>query len=251
MKKFLLSLFFILPITLFANPITNVRAMQEEKKIVLLYDLNEDSYVSQIIIEVDGKSRVIPNKFLKGDVDKDLIAGSNKRVEYDVLADYTDGLKSDNVAFEIVILKYEAIDLGLSVKWASCNVGASKPEEYGDYLTDKDISTLRNELNENWKVPTHKDITELLDRCMWIWSTSKGVYGYKVIGPNKNYIFLPAAGFVPHNTDIHFNVGKFGNYLFDWGYKPGYMHYVFFDINNIYRSGSYGQVAISVRLIYI
>ena len=29
---------------------------------------------------------------------------------------------------------YQAIDLGLSVKWASCNVGASKPEEYGMYF---------------------------------------------------------------------------------------------------------------------
>lgn len=28
----------------------------------------------------------------------------------------------------------EAIDLGLSVKWASFNLGASKPEEYGDYF---------------------------------------------------------------------------------------------------------------------
>ena len=28
----------------------------------------------------------------------------------------------------------EAIDLGLNVKWASCNVGATKPEEYGDYF---------------------------------------------------------------------------------------------------------------------
>lgn len=27
----------------------------------------------------------------------------------------------------------EAIDLGLSVKWASCNLGASSPEEYGNY----------------------------------------------------------------------------------------------------------------------
>ena len=59
-------LFFILPIILFANPITNVRAMQEGKKIVVLYDLSEDTYISQILIEVDGKSRVIPNKFLKG-----------------------------------------------------------------------------------------------------------------------------------------------------------------------------------------
>ena len=253
-KYFFLFLLLFFPYLLSANPVTNVRAMQEGKKIVVFYDLSEDTYVSQIIIEVDGKSRVIQNEFLKGDVDKDLIAGSNKRVEYDVLADYTDGLKSDNVAFEIVILKYEAIDLGLSVKWASCNVGASKPEEYGDYLTDKDISILRNELNENWKVPTDKDITELLDRCMWIWCIFKGVYGYKVIGPNKNYIFLPAAGSVPYNTDIHFKVGESGKYLFDWvsNNKPGcYINYVFFDINNIYRSGSYVQSAISVRLIYI
>ena len=28
----------------------------------------------------------------------------------------------------------EAVDLGLSVKWATCNVGAKKPEEYGDYF---------------------------------------------------------------------------------------------------------------------
>ena len=29
--------------------------------------------------------------------------------------------------------EYEAVDLGLSVKWATCNLGASKPEEYGGY----------------------------------------------------------------------------------------------------------------------
>ena len=29
---------------------------------------------------------------------------------------------------------HEYVDLGLSVKWATCNVGASTPEEYGDYF---------------------------------------------------------------------------------------------------------------------
>ena len=29
--------------------------------------------------------------------------------------------------------KHEYVDLGLSVNWATCNVGAEKPEEYGDY----------------------------------------------------------------------------------------------------------------------
>jgi len=28
---------------------------------------------------------------------------------------------------------HEYVDLGLSVKWATCNVGASQPEDYGDY----------------------------------------------------------------------------------------------------------------------
>lgn len=31
------------------------------------------------------------------------------------------------------VTNYEFVDLGLSVKWATCNVGATKPEEYGDY----------------------------------------------------------------------------------------------------------------------
>ena len=31
-------------------------------------------------------------------------------------------------------LVFEAVDLGLSVKWASCNVGATSPEESGDYF---------------------------------------------------------------------------------------------------------------------
>ncbi|MBQ0156683.1 MAG: hypothetical protein KBT22_08950, partial [Bacteroidales bacterium] len=29
---------------------------------------------------------------------------------------------------------HDYVDLGLSVKWATCNIGASKPEEYGDYF---------------------------------------------------------------------------------------------------------------------
>ena len=29
---------------------------------------------------------------------------------------------------------YEYVDLGLSVKWATCNVGATTPEGYGDYF---------------------------------------------------------------------------------------------------------------------
>ena len=30
---------------------------------------------------------------------------------------------------------YEYVDMGLSVKWATCNVGAKHPYEYGDYFS--------------------------------------------------------------------------------------------------------------------
>ena len=35
---------------------------------------------------------------------------------------------------EIDNQQHEFVDLGLSVKWATCNVGATKPEEFGDYF---------------------------------------------------------------------------------------------------------------------
>lgn len=41
--------------------------------------------------------------------------------------------KIDSVYFSAV--NYEYVDLGLSVKWATCNVGATRPEEFGDYFS--------------------------------------------------------------------------------------------------------------------
>ncbi len=44
-------------------------------------------------------------------------------------------IASENITLIAKFIKspYEAVDLGLSVKWATCNVGATKPEEYGGY----------------------------------------------------------------------------------------------------------------------
>ncbi|MBR5238223.1 MAG: hypothetical protein IKV26_05910 [Paludibacteraceae bacterium] len=134
MRKILLFGFLMLfSCLLFANPISNVRAMQEGQKIVLLYDLESTAYVTDVEIRVDGKSRVVPLATLSGDVNREVMAGKNRRIEYDVLVDYVDGLRSDNISF-VIISGAQAVDLGLSVKWASCNVGATKPEEYGDYF---------------------------------------------------------------------------------------------------------------------
>ena len=36
---------------------------------------------------------------------------------------------------------HEYVDLGLSVKWATCNVGANSPEEYGNYYACGETTT--------------------------------------------------------------------------------------------------------------
>ena len=124
----------------------------------------------------------------------------------------------------------EAIDLGLSVKWASWNVGASKPEDYGGYyawgeIEEKDRydwSTYKycegskeschfigtNEIDisgteydiahvkwgDGWRMPTKDEVNELRSNCTTKWIEMNGVEGLQYIGPNGNSIFLPAAG---------------------------------------------------------
>ena len=44
-----------------------------------------------------------------------------------------------------------AVDLGLSVKWASCNIGASSPEDYGDYYAWGETETKNSFSWENYK----------------------------------------------------------------------------------------------------
>lgn len=42
---------------------------------------------------------------------------------------------------------YTYVDLGLSVKWGTCNVGANRPEEYGDYFAWGETSRKYREYN--------------------------------------------------------------------------------------------------------
>lgn len=113
------------------------------------------------------------------------------------------------------------VDLGLSVKWATCNVGASSPSDYGDYFAWGETSPKSSYYNDNsvtyrknigdiagnarydaaranwgssWRLPTDSECQELVDKCTWTWTTQGGHEGYKVTGRNGNSIFLPAAG---------------------------------------------------------
>ena len=62
---------------------------------------------------------------------------------------------------------HEFVDLGLSVKWATCNVGAMSPEDYGGYYQwagTKDVSSTGIYLDEN-NCPYHKKTSCYEDEC--------------------------------------------------------------------------------------
>lgn len=135
--------------------------------------------------------------------------------------------------------KYEAIDLGLpsGLKWATCNVGAELPEEYGNYYAwgeteSKDIynnstsnwygldyisllnqgvinnnGILRHPYDaatvnwgERWRIPTDEEWEELEKECNWVRHTINGVFGMKITGPNGNSIFLPGSGYIKNSV---------------------------------------------------
>lgn len=122
----------------------------------------------------------------------------------------------------------KVVDLGLSVYWASCNLGAEKPEECGEYYawgetkpknkysennysyynantasyidigndisgTNYDAATVN--LGKDWRMPTKDEMNELKSKCKWEWKQISGINGFMVTGPSGNTIFLPASGY--------------------------------------------------------
>lgn len=137
------------------------------------------------------------------------------------------------------------IDLGLpsGTKWACCNVGAEKPEDYGDYFAwgetteksyydwsnyihcDGSSSTCHNigrdiagtqydvataKWGSPWVMPSREQIVELKNKCTSESTRENGVIGKRFTGPNGASIFLPFAG---NRTEDRLNYrGQFGIY---------------------------------------
>lgn len=92
---------------------------------------------------------------------------------------------------------HKYIDLGLSVKWATCNVGSSKPEDYGNYFLNNN-AIVREVWGGRWRIPNKSEFHELLQDCSWTWIERNGVNGYSVISKksdwSNNALFFPASG---------------------------------------------------------
>ena len=135
-------------------------------------------------------------------------------------------------AKEIKYIAGKEVDLGLSVLWSDCNLGATSPEGYGEYYAwgetqpkekyskdnyshydqsmnqyidiGENISGTKYDaahvnLGNGWRMPTNTELEELINNCEWEWIKKDNTLGYKVTGINGNYIFLPAGGYIVQN----------------------------------------------------
>lgn len=117
---------------------------------------------------------------------------------------------------------HEWVDLGLpsGTKWATCNIGASSPEEYGDFFSWGEMKTQKKKdiwewstykwstgaggvltkyntednltqlepdddaatvlWGNNWRMPTEYEFDEICMFCTWTWTNQNGIYGYEV-----------------------------------------------------------------------
>ena len=138
---------------------------------------------------------------------------------------------------------HDWVDLGLSVKWATTNVGASKPEGYGTYYSYEEAQEML--WTSPWRTPSRAELEELRDKCTWKWTTQNGVKGYKVTGPNGNSIFLPAAG----DDWMSSSVGKYGYYWSSTSYDSANAWYLYFDSTEVDTSAVGKTNWNSVRLV--
>ena len=123
---------------------------------------------------------------------------------------------------------YQAVDLGLSVKWCNMNVNAKSITDYGTYFswgelygktsyaknayqhydsaTDAPIHIGDNisgskydvahiVMGGNWRMPTMEECEELLAKCTVKTATVNGQSVIEITGPNGNHIYLPKGGY--------------------------------------------------------
>ena len=241
------------------------------------YELNvkEDKYATIDVQSRSGNSFVVlfPNeeedtrlKCIKGDKTYATTFYGDIKANKVYFKTGTDGTSQEPLTWTEMqaVNGYEYVDLGLpsGLKWATCNVGAETPEEYGNYYAwgetqpapgfnyiESNCATYGLSISElqsqgyidnegnltsshdaatanwggSWRMPTEAEQQELSNNCTWEWTTQNNVNGCRVTGPNGSCIFLPAAG-LRHGSSLY-DDGSIGYFFSSTPYDFNYGSY--------------------------
>ena len=157
----------------------------EEEKEINLSTISDKTSSKYKIVEVETSNSHL-EETLSTNIEETRIIGES-----------TPWTNSKSNTGSISIDGIEFVDLGLSVRWANMNLGATNPNEVGKFFAKKTDNTL-NELSQ-WNtqgviVPTKEHFEELIKVCKWEWTQLDNTMGYNIIGPNGNSIFFPISG---------------------------------------------------------
>lgn len=133
----------------------------------------------------------------------------------------------------VAVNSHDAVDLGLSVMWATCNIGAATPYQNGDYFVNGGVvpmsggelssydfqDTASANWGEPWRMPTLDEMKELLELKHGL-TTINGVKGMQFTGANGNSIFLPCAGTRSWTLE---DVGRYGGYWTSNQFREGFI----------------------------
>ena len=121
------------------------------------------------------------------------------------------------------------VDLGLSVKWATCNVGATAPEKIGDkfqwgavttsasyttedpYVLPLEMDAAAVNMGGKWRMPTKAEMEELVSNCTWKQKVIGTMNGYEVkSNVNGGSIYLPVY-YDSYTTDGYYWTSSLSN----------------------------------------
>lgn len=196
-----------------------------------------------------------------------------------IIARATDGSGVTGECEVTVIDPHPYVDLGLpsGTLWATTNVGAESPDQFGDYFAwgetsqktnysydsytsidvaelpaNKDAATVN--WGELWQMPCREQIQELVDEeGLYVtkqWTTQNGVNGWKITSKsNGNSIFLPAAGLF--RDEAITGKGERGGY---WGRTldmDGYAWCIYFNTGYCGYNSMSGATGMAVRPVRV
>lgn len=98
---------------------------------------------------------------------------------------------------------------------------------------------------EGWRMPSYEQQTELRTNCTWTWDSSKK--GYTVVGPNQNFLFLPAAGYyVDSSLSYADSRGYYWSRSLDVGFSDS-AYLVYFFSGGVDRTFDYRYYGYPIR----
>ena len=116
------------------------------------------------------------------------------------------------------IAQNDYVDLGLSVKWGTVNMGTTELRPYGWYWTWADAMDIKT--TDGSRLASKAEWNELLDYCTWKWTEKGGKIGYLITSTIDGYrdrsIFIPASGWLQDG-----NIKRQNSYGSYWTSTPG------------------------------